>query len=121
MIVKFGPIIIGIILALLVKMLMAPFDLIGLIVVGLVVGYMVADGAVSGLVNSVIVGIIEGIVGVLIYAFTNSYTSVQSFIIYELSAYTPMTDLNVIIYYLIYLCVIMGISGAIGGVLNKGR
>jgi len=119
--IKLGPIVIGIILAILVKMLMAPFDIIGLILVGLVVGYMVADGAVGGLVNSVIVGIIEGIIGVIIYAFTNSFASVQSVLMYEISSYTPIADTTGIIYYLLYLCVIMGISGAIGGVLSKRK
>ena len=119
MIVKFGPVAIGIVLIILVKMLMAPFDIIGLVAVGFVVGYMVAAGLFSGMVNSVIVGVFEGIIGVFISLFTNSYNSFLSSVFYELTSFTSVMDLNSLIFYLIHLCLIMGISGAIGGFLSR--
>ncbi|MDR2966888.1 MAG: DUF5518 domain-containing protein [Methanobacteriaceae archaeon] len=121
MILKWGPIIIGIVLILLVKMLMAPYDIIGLIAVGFVIGYMVNDGAISGLVNSAIAGTIEAIIGTLIYAFINSYTSFQSFIMHELTNLSLLTALTALLYQLAFFCIIMGISGAIGGSLNKNK
>ena len=121
MILKWGPIIIGIILILLVRMLITPYDIIGLIAVGFVVGYMVNAGAISGLVNSVIAGTIESIIGTLIFTFMNSYTNFQSFIINELTSLTLLTASTALLYQLAFFCIIMGISGGIGGSLNKSN
>lgn len=121
MVLKWGPIITGIILVILVKMLMPPYDTIGLIAVGFVVGYMVGAGAMSGLVNSVIVGAIGVIVGTLISSFINSSMDLQSFILYKINALTVMDASTALLFYLGYFSIVMGITGAIGGSVNKGK
>jgi len=117
---KLEPIISGIVLAMLIKMLTTPFDIIGLVAVGFVVGYMVNSGPISGLVNSVIVGTTVGAIQTILSTFINSNASFQSFISYGFAGLAP-TNFSALIYYLIYFCIIMGISGAIGGTLNKNN
>jgi uncharacterized membrane protein YeaQ/YmgE (transglycosylase-associated protein family) len=120
MVLKLGPVIIGIILVIGLEFIMSS-NIIGLIVIGFLVGYMASDGEVIGLINSVIVGTVGSIAITLIHAFMNSYAHFQSFIIYELTSLTLMAALTLLLYQLAHYCIIMGIAGAIGGALNKGN
>ena len=121
MVLKLGPMIIGIVLVVTLQLYMPSYSIIGLIGIGFLVGYMAGDGWISGLVNSVIVGTIGSIAVTLISIFiNNSFTFFQSFIMYELNTMTLMVALTALFYQLAYFCIVMGISGAIGGILNNG-
>jgi len=118
MVLKLGPIIIGIALIILIKFITS-YEIIGLIGVGFLVGYMTGGGAMTGLINSVIVGTMGSIFETIILIFMNSSVNPYSFIINELTSLTLMVALTTLVYSLMYFCIVMGIAGAIGGALNN--
>ena len=117
-VLKVGPIIIGIILIILLNFITS-YSIICLIGVGFLVGYMAGGGAIIGLINSAIVGTIGSIVETLIFTVMNSHVNIYSFIINELANLTLMATLTILTSSLAYFCVVMGIAGAIGGALSS--
>jgi len=115
-----GPVVIGIVMIMVVKIFMPHNLIIGLIGIGFLVGYMVGDGPIMGLIASVLVGTVECVIGTFISVFTD-YAGFQSFVIFDPFNFTLTADLTGFLFYLIYLCIVMGLSGAIGGFLNKKK
>lgn len=122
--IKWVPIAIGVILFILVKIFLAPYELVGMLGVGFLVGYMANEGVGGGLVNSVITGIVGSIVETFTSSFLNSSYGMENILISNTLGVTEMTIMGGIISlvtYLVYYVLIMGITGAIGGALNSGH
>ncbi|MCL2114879.1 MAG: DUF5518 domain-containing protein [Methanobrevibacter sp.] len=111
--IKYGPVLIGFILSVLVKMIMGPFELLGLFAVGFLVGYVVKEGAYGGMVNAATAGALGGIIGGILFMILGVFFGVAGLIIFGISGFIAILG------YLIYYGVIMGISGAIGGIIAE--
>jgi hypothetical protein len=109
--VKLGPVLIGFILAVLVKTFMGPWELIGLLVVGFLVGYMAKEGVGGGLVNAAVAGALGSIIGAIALMLFGILLGPAGIVIFGI------TGIAAIVVYFIYYAIIMGIAGAIGGAL----
>ncbi|MCL2156716.1 MAG: DUF5518 domain-containing protein [Methanobrevibacter sp.] len=111
--VKWTLVLIGFILAVLVKAFMGSLEFLGLLIVGFLVGFVAKQGALGGMINAAIAGALGGIIGAIIIIMFGALLGLVGFIIFGISGFL------IIIFYLIYYGIIMGIAGAIGGILAK--
>lgn len=119
---KWGPVIIGFILAILVKNYVGQYEFFGLLIVGFLVGYLAKDGALGGLWNAAVAGALGTIVSCILITIAALFGGtllggplggIAGFGIVGFSS------IFVILRYLIYYALVMGIAGAIGGAITK--
>jgi len=113
--VKLGLVLIGFALAVLVKMIMGSWETIGLFAVGFLVGYMANEGAFGGMVNAAIAGALGGIIGGLLFIILGAFLSFAGLIIFGITGFIAILG------YLLYYGVVMGIAGAIGGIIAENK
>ena len=88
---KWGPVFLGFILAVIVKSFFAHYEFIGLLLVGFIVGYLCREGAISGMWNAAVAGAFGTIVSAIVLG------------------------------YLIYYAIVMGIAGGVGGLISSKK
>ena len=114
--VKWGPVIVGFILAIILGNLFAMFGLgsyLGLFIAGLIVGYWVHEGALGGLWNATVSGAFGSIVLAILFIIGGTvFGGLAGF------AASLATGVVVIIWALIANIISMGIGGAIGGLFS---
>ena len=116
---KWSAVFVGFILAVIVKSFFAHYEFIGLLFVGFITGYIAHEGALGGLWNAAVAGalgtIISAVLFVLVATVGGSFLSIFG----GLAGFTisGITSLTVVIGYLIYYAIVMGITGAIGGAI----
>jgi len=116
---KWSAVTVGFILAVIVKSFFAPYEFIGLLIVGFITGYIAHDGALGGLWNAAVAGafgtIISAILFIIIATFGGSIVGIFG----GLTGFTisGIASIIAIIENLIYYAIVMGITGAIGGTL----
>jgi len=115
--VRWGPVLIGFILAVIVKSLSLPWtnETIGLLIVGFIVGYLAKEGAWGGLVNAAVAGSLGTIIAAILFTMLGLFGGIVGFAIFGFAG------LIAIIVNLIYYAIIMGITGAIGGSIAGDR
>ena len=115
--VKWGPVLIGFILAVIVKSLSLSwsYEIIGLLIVGFIVGFLAKEGAWGGLTNAAIAGSLGTIVAAIVISLLGLFVGIGVF------AIVGTVGLIAVILNLIYYAIIMGITGAIGGSIAKNR
>lgn len=117
--VKWGPVIVGFILAIVLGNLFGIFVNeywgvnLGLFIAGLIVGYWVHDGIIGGLWNATVAGAFGSIVlAILLIVGGTIFGGVAGF------AAGAVTGFTIVIVSLIVNIVLMGVGGAIGGLLS---
>lgn len=116
---KWKAVLVGFILAIIVKSFFAHYDIVGLLIVGFITGYIAQDGALGGMWNAALAGalgtIITSIIFILIATFGGSLIGPFG----GLTGFTVsgITSVLAILGDLIYYVIVMGITGAVGGAI----
>lgn len=120
---KWKAVIVGFILAIIVKSFFSHYEVLGLLVVGFITGYIANDGAISGLWNAAVAGALGTIVGATLFILSATFGGSLFGIFGGLTGFTVsgISSLFVIIEQLIYYAIVMGITGAIGGALSSKK
>ena len=110
---KFGPVIIGFVLAAIVQSLSLgwTYETVGLLIVGFIVGYMAKEGTWGGLANAAVAGSLGTIIAAILLGILGLFGGIAGFAIFG------TVGLIAVVVNLIYYAIIMGITGAVGGSL----
>lgn len=116
---KWKAVIIGFILAIIVKSFFAQHEFIGLMIVGFITGYIAHDGTLSGMWNASVAGALGTIVCAILFVLVATFGGSLFGIFGGLTGFTVsgVASITIIIGYLIYYAIVMGITGAIGGAI----
>ncbi len=116
---KWSAVIVGFILAIIVKAFFAPYEFVGLLIVGFITGYIAHSGPLSGLWNAALAGALGTIFGAILFILVVTFGGSLTGIFGGLTGFTlsGITSLVAIIESLIYYAIVMGITGAIGGAI----
>lgn len=116
---KWKAVIIGFLLAVIVKSFFAHYEFIGLLIVGFITGYIAHDGLLSGLWNAAVAGALGTIVCAVLFIITATFGGSLFGIFGGLTGFTVsgVSSLVAVIHDLIYYAVVMGITGAFGGAI----
>ena len=116
---KWSAVIVGFILAVIVKSFFAPYEFIGLLIVGFITGYIAHDGAIGGLWNAAVAGALGTIISAILFILAATFGGSIAGIFGGLAGFTisGVASIFAIIGTLIYYAIVMGITGAIGGAL----
>lgn len=116
---KWGAVFIGFILAIMVKAFFAPYEFIGLLIVGFITGYIAHSGALGGLWNAALAGAFGTIVGAILFILIATFGGSFAGIFGGLTGFTisGFASIITIIESLIYYAIVMGITGAFGGAI----
>ncbi|WP_405303838.1 DUF5518 domain-containing protein [Methanobrevibacter sp.] len=120
---KWKAVMIGFILAVIVKSFFAHYEFIGLLIVGFITGYIARDGAISGLWNAAVAGALGTIVAAILFIFIATFGGSLFGIFGGLTGFTisGISSLFIIIGDLIYYAIVMGIAGAFGGIFASKK
>ena len=120
---KWKAVIIGFILAIIVKSFFAQYEFIGLLIVGFITGYIAHDGALSGLWNAAVAGALGTIVSAVLFVLVATFGGSLFGIFGGLTGFTHsgITSITIVITYLIYYAIVMGITGAFGGIIASKK
>ncbi|WP_407423749.1 DUF5518 domain-containing protein [Methanobrevibacter sp.] len=120
---KWKAVITGFILALFVKSFFAPYEFIGLLIVGFITGYIAHDGALSGLWNAALAGALGTVIAAAMFILSATFGGSLFGIFGGLTGFTlsGASSIFIIIGDLIYYAIVMGITGAIGGALSSKK
>jgi len=116
---KWSAVIVGFILAVIVKSFFAPYEFIGLLIVGFITGYIAHDGAIGGLWNAAVAGALGTIIAAILFIIASTLGGSIAGIFGGLAGFTisGVASIFAIIGNLIYYAIVMGITGALGGAL----
>ena len=116
---KWNAVIIGFILAVIVKSFFAHYEFVGLLIVGFITGYLAHDGAMSGLWNAAVAGALGTIISAALFILATTFGGTLFGIFGGLTGFTisGISTIFIIIGDLIYYAIVMGITGAIGGII----
>ena len=116
---KWNAVIIGFILAVIVKSFFAHYEFVGLLIVGFITGYLAHDGAISGLWNAAVAGALGTIISAALFILATTFGGSLFGIFGGLTGFTisGISSIFIIIGDLIYYAIVMGITGAIGGII----
>lgn len=120
---KWKAVIIGFILAVIVKSFFAHYEFIGLLFVGFITGYIAHDGAIGGLWNAAVAGALGTIAAAILFVFIATFGGNLFGIFGGLTGFTlsGISSLFIIIGDLIYYAIVMGITGAFGGIMASKK
>ncbi|MBR4447548.1 DUF5518 domain-containing protein [Methanobrevibacter sp.] len=123
---KWSAVIIGFILTIIVKSFFAPYEFVGLLIIGFITGYIAKSGALGGLWNAALAGSFGTIVCAILFILVATLGGSFFGIFGGLTGFTisGVGSLFEIIQSLIYYAIVMGITGAFGGAIaskNKSR
>ncbi len=120
---KWKAVIIGFILAVIVKSFFAHYEFIGLLFVGFITGYIAHDGAIGGLWNAAVAGALGTIAATILFVFIATFGGNLFGIFGGLTGFTlsGISSLFIIIGDLIYYAIVMGITGAFGGIMASKK
>ena len=120
---KWSAVIFGFILAMIVKSFFAHYEFIGLLFVGFITGYIAHDGAIGGLWNAAVAGALGTIAAAILFVFIATFGGSLFGIFGGLTGFTlsGISSLFIIIGDLIYYAIVMGITGAFGGIMASKK
>ena len=116
---KTSEVLIGFILTIVVKIFFAPYEFIGLLIIGFITGYIAHSGALGGLWNAALAGALGTIISAILFILVATFGGSFAGLFGGLTGFTisGITSLFAVIESLIYYALVMGITGAIGGAL----
>lgn len=121
---KWNAVIIGFILAVIVKSFFSHYEFIGLLIVGFIVGYIAHSGIFGGLWNAAVAGALGTIICAVLFVIVATFGGSLFGIFGGLTGFTisGISSITAIVMELIYYAIVMGITGAIGGAIaSKDR
>ena len=112
-------VIIGFILAVMVKSFFPHYEFIGLLIVGFITGYIAHSGALGGLWNSAVAGALGTIVSAVLFILAATLGGSLFGIFGGITGFTlsGISGITVVIGELVYYAIVMGITGAVGGAI----
>ena len=120
---KWSAVIIGFLLAVAVKSFFAQYEFIGLLTVGFITGYIAHEGTLGGMWNAAVAGALGTIVCAILFVIIATFGGSLFGIFGGLTGFTlsGLTSVTIIIGYLIYYAIVMGITGAVGGAIASKK
>ena len=120
---KWSAVITGFILAVCVQAFFGRYEFIGLLIVGFIVGYMAHSGAFGGMWNAAVAGAFGTILCAVVFIITATVGGSMAGIAGGLTGFTVSGAVSLIdvAMELIYYAIVMGITGAFGGLLSSKR
>ena len=120
---KWNAVIIGFILAVIVKSFFAQYEFVGLLIVGFITGYIAHEGTIGGMWNAAVAGALGTIVCAILFVIIATLGGTLFGIFGGLTGFTlsGITSITVIIGYLFYYAIVMGITGAFGGLMASKK
>lgn len=121
---KWKAVIIGFLLAVIVESFFSRYEFIGLLIVGFITGYIAHDGVIGGLWNAAVAGAFGTIVCAIIFIISATFGGFLNGIFGGLTGFTisGIASIAAIVSELIYYAIVMGITGAVGGMIaSKDR
>lgn len=116
---KWNAVIVGFLLTVIVQAFFSQYEFIGLLIVGFITGYIAHSGALGGLWNAAVAGAFGTIVCAIIFVISATFGGFLNGIFGGLTGFTVsgITSITAIISELIYYAIVMGITGAVGGLI----
>ena len=116
---KWSAVFVGFILAVIVKSFFAPYEFIGLLIVGFITGYIAHSGALGGMWNAAVAGALGTIISAILFILLATFGGSLVGIFGGLTGFTLSGTAGIIsiIESLIYYAIVMGITGAFGGAI----
>ena len=120
---KWSAVITGFILTICVQAFFGRYEFIGLLIVGFIVGYMAHSGAFGGMWNAPVAGAFGTILCAVVFIITATVGGSMAGIAGGLTGFTVSGAVSLIdvAMELIYYAIVMGITGALGGLLSSKR
>ena len=116
---KWSAVFIGFILAIIVKAFFAPYEFIGLLIVGFITGYIAHSGILGGLWNAALAGALGTILAAVLFILVATFGGSFAGLFGGLTGFTisGVTRLIAVVETLLYYAIVLGITGAVGGAL----
>ncbi|MBR6023902.1 MAG: DUF5518 domain-containing protein [Methanobrevibacter sp.] len=120
---KWSAVITGFILAVCVQAFFGRYEFIGLLIVGFIVGYMAHSGALGGMWNAAVAGAFGTIVGAVLFIILATVGGSMAGVLGGLTGFTlsGAASLIEVVKNIIYYAIVMGITGAFGGLLSSKK
>lgn len=120
---KWSAVIFGFILAMIVKSFFAHYEFVGLLIVGFITGYVAKEGMLGGMWNAAVAGALGTIVSAVLFIIIATFGGSLFGIFGGLTGFTisGMASIPIILGYLIYYAIVMGITGAFGGAVASKK
>ena len=120
---KWSAVITGFILTICVQAFFGRYEFIGLLIVGFIVGYMAHSGVFGGMWNAAVAGAFGTILCAVVFIITATVGGSMAGIAGGLTGFTVSGAVSLIdvAMELIYYAIVMGITGAFGGLLSSKR
>ena len=120
---KWSAVITGFILTICVQAFFGRYEFIGLLIVGFIVGYMAHSGVFGGIWNAAVAGAFGTILCAVVFIITATVGGSMAGIAGGLTGFTVSGAVSLIdvAMELIYYAIVMGITGAFGGLLSSKR
>ena len=120
---KWSAVIVGFILAVIVKTFFANYEFLGLLMVGFIVGALAREGIFGGIWNAAVAGAFGTIVCAIIFVIMATFGGALIGLFGGLIGFTVsgISTIFIVIGNLIYYAIVMGIAGGVGGAWALGR
>lgn len=120
---KWSAVITCFILTICVQAFFGRYEFIGLLIVGFIVGYMAHSGVFGGMWNAAVAGAFGTILCAVVFIITATVGGSMAGIAGGLTGFTVSGAVSLIdvAMELIYYAIVMGITGAFGGLLSSKR
>ncbi|MDO5822954.1 DUF5518 domain-containing protein [Methanobrevibacter sp.] len=120
---KWSAIITGFILAVMVKSFFAQYEFVGLLIVGFITGFIAREGTIGGFWNASVAGALGTIVSAILFVLIATLGGSLFSIFGGLTGFTisGIASIIIVLGYLIYYGIVMGITGAVGGAIASKK
>lgn len=120
---KWSAVIIGFILSVCVQAFFGRYEFVGLLIVGFIVGYIAHSGVLGGMWNAAVAGAFGTIVCAILFIILVTIGGSLKGILGGLTGFTISGAVSLIdvAMELIYYAIVMGITGAFGGLLSSKK
>ena len=118
---KWSAVIVGFILAVIVKNFFANYEFLGLLMVGFLVGALAKEGIFGGIWNAAVAGAFGTIVCAIIFVIMATFGGALIGLFGGLIGFTVsgISTIFIVIGNLIYYAIVMGIAGGVGGAITS--
>ncbi|WP_286008930.1 DUF5518 domain-containing protein [Methanobrevibacter woesei] len=118
---KWSAVIVGFILAVIVKTFFANYEFLGLLMVGFIVGALAKEGIFGGIWNAAVAGAFGTIVCAIIFVIMATFGGALIGLFGGLIGFTVsgISTIFIVIGNLIYYAIVMGIAGGVGGAITS--
>lgn len=120
---KWSAVITGFILTVFVRAFFAPYEFVGLLIIGFIVGYIAHTGILGGMWNAAVAGAFGTIVTAILFIILVTIGGSLTGILGGLTGFTisGIASLIEVVKQIIYYMIVMGITGAFGGALSRQK